>query len=335
MPLTAAACSSCRAPLAPSAQFCRACGTPTAESATAPAVPESATTARCHACGEGLAAEAAFCRACGAAAAEEPPTLVAPPAPEPAWTPAPSPTEAAPTGRSPWFAVGLAALVLLFGGGGGAAAYFLVVKKDETPGEATANASTPPPAAAPAASPEPVGESGTADGAPEDAADGDSETGGTSSASDEGDDSSGGSTGASSAASPGSPESVLRSHFEDIDNGDYDAAWRLLHPSYRNTTGANWVSQRESERAQIEVRSISRIGRPRNGVVKLDAEIVAADSAGDGAGVCRLFSGWTRMEKSGGKWTYRPGEVDGVKPGFSANATELDSSDSRCSSVLE
>lgn len=331
MSVTATACSSCREPLAPSAQFCRACGTPVGGSTTEVPRPEpvhASPTRGCLACGGTLAPDAAFCRACGAPAAQESPTLVAP---EPyAAAPVPvSPDQAAGGGRSPWFAVGLVALVLIFGGGGGAAAYVLVLKKDGASNEAVAKAPAPAPDAPPASD-----AGGDATATADSSAEDQDTASGSAATTSTGDDASEPAQGGTETATE-SPEAVLRSHFEDIDAGNYQAAWRLLHPAYRSTTGVNWVRQRERERANIDVRSISRIGSPSGDVVKVEAEIVAADSAGPGAGICRLFSGWTRMEKSGGSWMYRPGEIDGVTPGFSANATELDSSDSRCSSVLD
>lgn len=138
---------------------------------------------------------------------------------------------------------------------------------------------------------------------------------------------------ASTAPDPASPEGVLLRHFEAINDGDPSAAWNLLHPDYRAAQGG-WVNEREQTDARIDVREISRIGSDGPDVMRLDAEIVAADTAGPEAGVCRLFSGWVRMQRSGGQWRYRPGTINGVKPEFSESARTLNA-DPRCDPVLD
>lgn len=319
-------CSNCNASLAPEARFCRSCGSPVQDE---PSTVIGQAPATCTACGGTLAAGAAFCRACGTPAGQSetpgrPLEAAGPAAPPPPPVP-PLPTAPPPVsdgGRSGAFVAAIVVLVLLFGAGGGTAAYFLLVK-DDSP-EAVSSAL---PGLGDDRTREPVVIEGSGL---------DDETSGTGTETETG-------TGTEieteteteTSSDPDSPEAILRLHFEDIDAGDYDSAWQLLHPDYQNTSGVNWVSEREKENARIEVREIYRLGEPDRDMIRLQAEIVAADTTGEGAGVCRLFSGWTRMQKSGSAWRYRPGKIDGVAPGFSDKVEELDSSDPRCAAVLE
>jgi hypothetical protein len=139
---------------------------------------------------------------------------------------------------------------------------------------------------------------------------------------------------ASGVAVSGSPEAVLARHYELIDQGDYHGAWRLFHPDYRNGPGARWVQTKEEELPRIDIESleITRGGPLGPGLVRLDIELVAADTAGESARVCRRFVGWSRMKRIGGEWRYRPGEVDGEKPGLELRP--ISDTDPRCARVL-
>jgi hypothetical protein len=129
-------------------------------------------------------------------------------------------------------------------------------------------------------------------------------------------------------------EDVLRRHYELIDAGDYEGAWGLFHPAYRDGAGANWVASKDEGLPRIDLDSlqIDYSGRLSSDMVRLDVELVAADSAGEGGGICRRFVGWTRMQSVGGEWLYRPGEVDGLKPGL--QEAPISDSDARCQRVL-
>lgn len=136
-------------------------------------------------------------------------------------------------------------------------------------------------------------------------------------------------------ATASSTQRLLHRHYQLIDSGDYASAWRLFHPEYRNGVGANWVDQKNKGLPRIDLDSlqIDYAGRLSSDMVRLDVELVAADTRGDEAGICRRFVGWARVQRVGNEWLYRPGEVDGQKPGLKEQS--ISESDPRCRRVLD
>jgi ribosomal protein L40E len=128
-------CSSCTAPLAAGARFCRSCGAAVEGPGTRPSTP-TVDAPRCRSCGAELAPGARFCRACGADrnAADPPPgvpvepaTAVLPSRAGLVQAPGPPATRRSRAG----FVALISVLVLVFGAVGGGAAYLVVLEPDD------------------------------------------------------------------------------------------------------------------------------------------------------------------------------------------------------------
>ena len=350
-------CVACDALIAGAARFCRSCGAeqPTTQQPTEgfaapnPETPTASTGSQaeaqeaigaCQVCGAPVPGSQTMCQPCGALAYEESVRSAAEAAPAPAErVPAAPPVPPAqpvakPKPRRAGFIALIVVVVVVFGGAGGAGAYVAFLKPDdavdlsqgeprEDPAPTAAGGAAGPGAPAGAGGAPEAGDSGTQRSEPRDP---------------QADDSGGEQAGGGSTAGAGSvpsPEEVLRSHFELIDEGKYKAAWRLFHPAYRDGKGARWVSSQNAGRPRIDLDSleVSRGERLQSGMRWVDVDLVAADSAGDGARLCRHFVGQTRMQRVDGRWLYRPGEVDGVKPSLAMKP--ISDSDERCRRVLD
>jgi hypothetical protein len=68
------------------------------------------------------------------------------------------------------------------------------------------------------------------------------------------------------------------------------------------------------------------------GIYEVNVDLVAADTTGDGAGICRHFVGTARTQRTASGWVYRPAEVDGIES--SLETQPISPSDPRCQRVL-
>jgi hypothetical protein len=300
--------------------------TVTATAVPAPVAEETATTQleiahECESCGAHVAPGAHLCDDCERLSTPRAPVAPAPPAAVP---PSPPPAVAAtspPDAGGRGFLFTVVAIVLACGALGGAGAYFFVLKEDEEPKRSAvqdAPASEPLPSAS---TEEPENASSSADPA-------------APSAEPEADVDSAAAESTSDTLMDGSAAALLEDHYRLIDDGDYQGAWALFHPAYRDGAGARWVDTKYKEMPDIDLESLVVEEQRMIGddMVRVTVDLVAADTSGDGAGICRHFVGWARVQKTADGWLYRPGEVDGIKPGLAARS--ISDSDPRCQRVL-
>lgn len=142
--------------------------------------------------------------------------------------------------------------------------------------------------------------------------------------------------GSSESSGADTPEGAFRRHWELVDKGAYEDAADLFHPTWPEKTADAWVEYESGHRPGVDLDSFTASPRsgPAGGVAKLDAQVVTANTAGDDH-ACRRFGGWVRMQRAGGEWRYRPGQLDDEgRPTF-RELEELSEDDPRCQRARE
>lgn len=121
------------------------------------------------------------------------------------------------------------------------------------------------------------------------------------------------------------PASALRSHLEDINSGDYRAAFRLMSASYQ-AQNPSWPSDRTAANPGVNIISI---GAPQyqSGGAQVPVEFYARDrnSTPGSDTQCRDFQGRAKLISSPEGWRYDPS-------GNSLTATVVSSSNPNCPS---
>lgn len=112
-------------------------------------------------------------------------------------------------------------------------------------------------------------------------------------------------------------------YWNEIDNGNYGAAYNVYYPSFGTQEGiskTDFIEAEETYLPDVGLEHISLEPSSRNPTspneLWLYAEIPIEDGNGEFAGQCRLFYGDLRMFHADGRWYYRPGEAFGRKPSF-------------------
>jgi hypothetical protein len=110
-----------------------------------------------------------------------------------------------------------------------------------------------------------------------------------------------------SQSSPDAPASVIESHLQDINSGDYSAAFGLMSTTYR-AQNPSWPSDRAAANPAINIISIgaSQYGA---GTAQVPVDFYARDrNATQGSDTqCREFQGTVSLVNEAGAWRYDPG----------------------------
>jgi hypothetical protein len=121
------------------------------------------------------------------------------------------------------------------------------------------------------------------------------------------------------------PASALRSHLNDLESGDYQAAFRLMSAGYRSQN-PSWPSDRAAADPGI---NIILVGAPQYGSAgaQVPVDFYARDrNPTQGSDTqCREFQGTASMLRESGAWRYDPS-------GNSLTGTVVPSSDPNCPS---
>ncbi len=287
---------------------------------------------RCKSCGGSYEDEdgGLFCPHCGAehsalAQSPPPPTIAPsqlptpdyrPPAPPsglpvpPSGPPAPPSGARRPNRDRPWL-IGLGVAALLILAGIGAGLYFGGVFNSS----ASSQSATPASSATPA-----PGSPST--GVPQTPTTSTPAAGSTSSGPATTTPSPGGSTPSSP---PTSPASVIQTHLEDINSGQYQAAYQLLTNAYQSAN-PSWPSDRATADPGIKLLSV---GTPQfgSGDAQVPVDFYARDrNPSPGSDTqCREFQGTVNMVQESGSWRYDPS-------GSSLTNTVMPMSDPNCPS---
>lgn len=335
-------CLSCGAAVAVAARFCRSCGgvleeqtwsgsnapLDSDERLTSPIATLPEADRRCEICGGPADGTKATCASCS--------DLIGPECREPT---AVMPGGGAPValahddrGRGRFYAL-IAIVVIFFAAAGGAAAYFLVLAPEKND-ERQADGAVAPKRALDSDPARSRGESGAAsDDASESAARSESAAQREASSgaapgdqADLGADYAGRSAGSDFEAAEG----VLREHFTAINEGDYERAFSLFHPTHQSSEpGRDFLGDKEAEQPAVDLDSLEilPLEERRGDLLFVRLDVVAANTAGEDR-VCRRFAGSARMQSVDGGWTYRPGTPGEEKP--SLNLTPISPDDERC-----
>ena len=100
------------------------------------------------------------------------------------------------------------------------------------------------------------------------------------------------------------PSSTIRRHFEDLDNGDYEAAFGLMSRSYR-AENPNWVGSRSTADPMIDIVDVGTTvygGGHARVYVKLYARDRNPSEGSDTQ--CRRFEGIAELVAEDGAWRY-------------------------------
>jgi len=132
-------------------------------------------------------------------------------------------------------------------------------------------------------------------------------------------------SGSGGAAPASDPASVIRTHLQDINAGNYQAAFALMTSSYR-AENPSWPSDRAAADPGIEIISI---GTPSygSGTARVPVDFFARDrhpSPGSDTR-CREFQGTAALVEVAGSWRYSPAASQ-------MTATDVPTSDPRCPS---
>lgn len=216
----------------------------------------------------------------GAATAVLPPSPGAPPPPPAQGPPGHLPPAATPARREPWLVLALFVLALAIAGAG--AAYFVTAQdKDEDPPREVARQTTPT-TTAPAPAPNDVVEEPPAE-TPGDLTD----------------------------ADRAEIERVLSDYYDAIRNGDYETAWGLLSPSYRDwKTSAG--GGRAKWRSQEAATNAAHLGSTSGLTVEIEdydaaTEVATIYVSGLTYGEGCDYKGYTWARRVEGSWYYDQG----------------------------
>ena len=121
------------------------------------------------------------------------------------------------------------------------------------------------------------------------------------------------------------PAAIITQHLENLDAGEYRAAFELLTSGYQSRN-PNWVSERRAARPRINIISI---GTPQSGdgEAQVPVEFYARDRNATQASdtQCRRFDGDVHIVRESGQWRYDPSAS-------TLDTTVVASSDSNCPS---
>jgi hypothetical protein len=119
------------------------------------------------------------------------------------------------------------------------------------------------------------------------------------------------------------PASVIENHLQDLNSGDYHAAYRLMSSRYR-AKNPSWPSDRSAAHPGVEIVSV---GAPRYGAggAEVPVDFYARDrNPTQGSDTqCREFQGTLSLVKEAGDWRYDPA-------GGSVTATVVSPTNPRC-----
>ena len=103
----------------------------------------------------------------------------------------------------------------------------------------------------------------------------------------------------------------MRSHFEHLDDGEYQAAFDLFAPSYQAKAGSGWVSQRSAAHPRVSIAFIEPSSN-NGSFATFSAKIYLRDTVNvDGSDTqCRRFQGTLAARKLNGRWYYSPADND-------------------------
>lgn len=121
------------------------------------------------------------------------------------------------------------------------------------------------------------------------------------------------------------PGAVITQHFEDLNSGDYQGAFKLLTANYQSRN-PSWVSDRQAAAPRINVISIGTPQYVSSGAqVPVDFYTRDRNATPGSDTKCRQFKGTVHMVKESGEWRYDPS-------GSSLNATVVASTNPNCPS---
>ncbi len=160
-----------------------------------------------------------------------------------------------------------------------------------------------------------AGSSATTTGGSEEGAQSGSETGTSST--------SGGGSGGSTTGSPGAaassngapvaangPASTIRAHLEDLQDGQYQAAFELMSNRYR-AANPGWPSERQAADPTIHIVTVGSPNyTPGAARVRVHFDAQDVNSTPNSDTECREFSGVVSVVHSGGTWRYEPSGDD-------------------------
>ena len=119
-----------------------------------------------------------------------------------------------------------------------------------------------------------------------------------------------------------SPEEVILQHWQAIAAGDYGTAFSLFVPSYRSSN-PSWIEDKLATLPNIDLDSLTVYPSGESGgSASLSLDLVAADTAGAEAGVCRNFVGEVTLRLIDGAWRYEPGRT--------LDSVPIDPTEDRC-----
>jgi len=109
------------------------------------------------------------------------------------------------------------------------------------------------------------------------------------------------------AGSPNSPARVLRRHFQRLSSGDFESAFALMTPAYRDAN-PGWLSARQAARPYVNITEIGEVDFKGGGVASVPVKFYGHDQydTKDSDTICRRFEGVAGMRKVDGLWRYNP-----------------------------
>ena len=101
----------------------------------------------------------------------------------------------------------------------------------------------------------------------------------------------------------------MRSHFEHLRDGEYDAAFNLFTPSYQSKASSSWISQRSAADPGVNIAFIDPSSN-NGSFATFSAKIYLRDTVNvSGSDTqCRRFEGTLAARKLNGRWYYSPAD---------------------------